>query len=113
MLLAPTYGFLLSDKFALGGQLSLVFGTDLETVYNLSPYARYYLLNGANLMGYVQLNTNIGNFADSFSDEFTAFQSVTATAGVQLPLGRGALFTPGTRLSYSGGAQRTGFKFRH
>lgn len=94
--LAPEYGFALADRFVLGGQL--LFATGINTggtsAYSLTPYARYYFLNRPNLLGFAQLRSGIDRGISGDEGEVTAFDEVVATAGLQLPIGRGILLTP-------------------
>jgi hypothetical protein len=94
--IAPNYGFALTDRLVVGGQIQAsVFRFSGETSgeLGLSPYLRYYPVNTDRLGVFVEAMTTIG-----VSDgDFVGGDLLDLTAGLQLPLAPGLRVGPDLR----------------
>ncbi|NJB85924.1 hypothetical protein GGR26_001692 [Lewinella marina] len=103
-----SYGIAVRDQVAVGGsyRADFSFGENGNGVDHLMlcPWARGYLYNEPNLQVYGQLQTGI--VYDS--DEFDAFSTVIASAGVHVPIGPTIRFTPNISYAIQDGNNRVG-----
>ena len=87
-----TYGVAVLDRLLVGGTVGLdvLFGEYARRTVTLAPLVRYYAVNRAALRAYGQLQSGVR----LSSLESAYFRTATIAAGVQLPLGGGALVGP-------------------
>lgn len=95
------------DRLLVGGQFSLSVsagGDHGRRSYALQPYARYYLVNRAQLLAFGEVSTVIGY--DGYDGY--GFDRARVAAGLQLPLGGGTYLTPALQYSIGEGENSVG-----
>ena len=92
----PSYGFLLSDNFALGGTLVVagLLADGGSTVAAIAPYGRYYFVNKQDLALYGGVTGILAVGDDVSFDGSSTASAIAPTAGVSFPVAKNGLLTP-------------------